>query len=186
MKPKTIRNKEDIRKIKQFFIDKNSFNFDRHLLYFTLGINTCLKPDELINLKWQNLINNNGIVNDYILFNGYRFYLNRNCKDIIYWYIKSYRYVLDSENVFNMTYYATNKLYRQIAKELDLNIEFSNLTLHKTFIYWQLYYEHRDYIKMSKLRLLVKEGKSNRNRDINTYSEYYIDDDMIYINNVNL
>ena len=52
MSKKTITNREDIKRIKEYFINQNNFTYDRHLLYFTLGINTPLKPDELSKIKW--------------------------------------------------------------------------------------------------------------------------------------
>ena len=86
-----------------------------------------------------------------------------------------------------MTYAATNKMYGIVRNTLDLHFEFSTLSLHKTFVYWQIYYCNSDYIKMAKLYYLIaRNTETRRNKDINSYAEYDINDNMIYINDVNL
>lgn len=194
MSKRTITNKEDIKIIKEYFINQNNFTYDRHLLYFTLGINTPLKPDELSKVKWCDFIFNNH-VQDFIKYNGYNFYLNMNCKNIINEYIRKYSNIIKNEFVFegighnqnNMTYAATNKVYKIIKNTLNLHFDFSNISLHKTFIYWQIYYCNNDYIKMTKLYYLTaRNAEHRRTKDINSYAEYNINDDMIYINDVNL
>ncbi len=194
MSKKTITNKEDIKRIKEYFISQNNFTYDRHLLYFTLGINTPLKPDELSKIKWCDLIYNN-YVQDFISYNGYKFYLNNSCKNIIRQYINNYTDIVNNEFVFegighkqnNIRYESVNKMYRAIKDILNLDFDFSNLSLHKTFVYWQIYYCNSDYIKMTKLYYLTaRNSEHRRNKDINAYAEYIINDDMIYINDVNL
>lgn len=194
MSKKTITNREDIKRIKEYFINQNNFAYDRHLLYFTLGINTPLKPDELSKIKWSDLIFNNH-VQDFLEYNGYKFYLNNSCKRVIIQYIRRYVDIINNEFVFegighnqnNMTYAATNKMYRIIKDTLNLDFEFSNLSLHKTFVYWQIYYCNSDYVKMTKLYYLTaRNTEHRRNKDINSYAEYDINDNMIYINDVNL
>lgn len=188
MKSNSIKSKETIDQIKQYFINKNSFAYDRHLLFFVLGINLCLKPKDLIVLAWNDIICGD-IVKDYIDYNSYMFYINSNCKDIIYWYINKYPFVLNSDYIFagsylndTITYAAINKMYSRIQKELELNFEFSLISLHKTFVYWQLVSCHRDYVKMSKLRNIIRKEKDT----VNDYAEYNVYDDGIYINDVNL
>lgn len=194
MPANAIQNKEDIERIKQYFIEQNNFVYDRHLLYFVLGINTCLKPRDLASLKWSDILISGDIIKDYIEYNGYKFYLNLSCKNAINNHIEKYNDVINDIYVFtgighkqnHIRYESMNKMYRILEKELRLNFEFSNLTLHKTFVYWQIYYCHRDYVKMSKLRLITKESIQAKERDINVYADYNINDDMIYINDVNL
>lgn len=194
MEANSIKNKNDIQRIKNYFISQNSFTYDRHLLYFTLGINTCLKPDELSKLTWDQLFENNHI-KDFFEYNSYKFYLNINCKNTILEFVEKYKINLEDKYIFsgigrnqgNMTYAATNKMYRIIQDKLSLDFNFSNLSLHKTFVYWQIYYNHRDYIKMSKLRYMTsRNAKSKMDNDINVYADYQIYNDMIYINDVNL
>lgn len=194
MSKKTITNKDDIKKIKEYFISQNNFTYDRHLLYFTLGINTPLKPDELSKIKWCDLVVNNH-VQDFIEYHGYKFYLNNSCKSIIIQYIRKYVDISNNEFVFegighkqdNIRYESVNKMYRTMKDILNLSFDFSNISLHKTFVYWQIYYCNSDYIKMTKLYYLTaRNTEHRRNKDINCYAEYDIDDNMIYINDVNL
>lgn len=194
MPANAIRKREDIEKIKQYFIEQNSFAYDRHLLYFVLGLNTCLKPKDLVSLRWCDILLDGNIIRDYIEYNGYRFYFNISCKNAITDYIEKYRDIIDNVYIFegignkkeSITYQATNKVYSKIQDILHLDFEFSNISLHKTFVYWQIYYCHRDYVKMSKLRLITRESIQAKERDLNTYANYNIYDDMIYINDVNL
>ena len=193
---KTITNKEDIDRIKKYFIAQDTFAYDRHLLFFTIGINTPLKPKELSCLKWTDILYNNNIVKDYIAYNGYKFYLNRNCKNAIMNHIdkwSTHKFVANNKFVFegnkntHITYNATNKVYQQMCIDLGLNLELTNMSLHKTFIYWQIYYCNKDYVKMSKLYYMTARNTDyRREKDINAYAEYDIHDDMIYINDVNL
>ena len=188
IKSNSIKNIEDIQKIKHYLQSKHSFNYDRHLLYFILGINTCLKPDQLLKLAWKEILNIDNIVKDFIIYNGYRFYLNRNCKEAIYSFMrqydnyKYYQYIFGNDKP--MVIQTVNKILGGAEKELQLPYNLSALSLHKTFIYWQIINHHYDYIRMSKLKYLIYQ--TSKNKDINTYSEYNINDDMIYINDINL
>ena len=189
-----IRNTEDIKRIKQYFAMQKNLVYDRHLLYFVLGINTCLKPRDLSSLKWPDILFDGNMIRDYIEYNGYRFYFNTSCKDAIADYIEKYNGITKNVYIFegigskkeSITYQATNKVYGKLQETLHLDFEFSNISLHKTFVYWQIYYCHRDYVKMSKLRLITKESVQAKERDLNVYANYNLHDDKIYINDVNL
>ena len=188
VKSNSIKDLNDIKRIKEYLRLKNSFNYDRHLLYFILGINTCLKPGDLLELKWCQILNDSYIIRDFIVYNGYRFYLNKNCKEVIYNFInrydnyKHYQYIFGNNKPFKIQ--TINIFLGKIEKELQLSYNLSASSLHKTFVYWQIVNYHYDHVKMSKLRYLMY--KTNRDKDINVYAEYNIDDDMIYINDINL
>ena len=77
-----------------------------------------------------------------------------------------------------------NGVFGDIEKDLNLSYNLSTLSLHKTFINWQIVNYHYDYVKMSKLRYLIYQ--TSKSKDLNTYAEYNINDDMIYINDINL
>lgn len=194
MPANAIRKREDIERIKQYFIEQNNFAYDRHLLYFVLGVNTCLKPRDLSAFKWSDVLLDGNMIRDYIEYNGYKFYFNTSCKNAIADYIEKYNDIIENIYIFegigskkdNITYQATNKVYSKIQDILHLGFEFSNISLHKTFVYWQIYYCHRDYVRMTKLRLITKESELAKERDINTYANFDIHDDMIYINDINL
>lgn len=189
IKPSPIRDIDDIELIKIYLQKSNDATCDRHLLYFILGINTCLKPDKLLKLRWSDILDiEKETINDFIIYNDYKFYLNLNCKTAIYNYIQKYDCFKLFPYVFGnnrpIVIQTMNKVFSDIKKELGLPYILSSLSLHKTFIYWQIYYNNKDYIKMSKLNHLIH--KSTLNNDLNSYSEYDIKNDYLYINDVNL
>ena len=188
IKSNSIKDLNDIKRIKEYLQSKHSFNYDRHLLYFVLGINTCLKPKQLLKLEWKEILNINYTIKDFIVYNGYQFYLNKSCKEAIYNFMsrhdnhKYYQYIFgDNEPLVIQT---INKVFEDAEKELQLSYNLSASSLHKTFIYWQVVNYHYDYVKMSKLRYLMY--KTYKTKDINTYAEYNINDNQIYINDINL
>ena len=188
IKSNSIKSLEDIQIIKEYLRSKHNFNYDRHLLYFVLGINICLKPDNLLKLEWSQILNTNYTIKDFIVYNGYHFYLNKSCKDAIYNFMsrydnyKYYQYVFgDNKPLVIQT---INRALGDIEKDLNLSYNLSALSLHKTFIYWQVVNYHYDYVKMSKLRYLIYQ--TSKSKDLNTYAEYNINDNMIYINDINL
>ena len=188
IKSNSIKDLNDIKRIKEYLRSKHSFAFDRHLLYFILGINICLKPEQLLKLEWHTILDTRYTIRDFIIYNGYRFYLNKSCKDAIYNFInkydnyKYYQYIFGDNKSFVIQ--TINKVLGDAEKELQLDYNLSALSLHKTFIYWQIVNYYYDYNKMSKLRYLMY--KTNKDKDINTYAEYNINDDLIYINDINL
>lgn len=188
IKSNSIKNLDDIKRIKKYLRSKHSFAFDRHLLYFILGINICLKPEQLLKLEWHTILDTRYTIRDFIIYNGYRFYLNKSCKDAIYNFMsqydnyKYYQYIFGDNKSFVIQ--TINKVLGDVEKELQLDYNLSALSLHKTFIYWQIINYYYDYNKMSKLRYLIY--KTNRDKDLNTYAEYNINDDLIYINDINL
>ena len=188
IKSNSIKNLDDIKRIKEYLRSKHNFTFDRHLLFFILGINTCLKPKDLLQLEWKEILNTNYTIKDFIIYNEYRFYLNKNCKDAIYNFIsqydnyKYYQYIFGNNKPFVKQ--TINKILGNAEKELQLSYNLSTSSLHKTFINWQIVNYHYDYVKMSKLRYLIYQ--TSKSKDLNTYAEYNINDDMIYINDINL
>lgn len=65
---------------------------------------------------------------------------------------------------------------------LYFNLSINTGSLYKTFIYWQIYYNRRDYIKLAKLQDMLYPTLTN----LWKISNYNIDNDYIYINDVNL
>lgn len=188
IKSNSIKSLEDVQIIKEYLRSKHNFNYDRHLLYFVLGINICLKPEQLLKLKWEQILNINYTIRDFIVYNNYRFYLNKSCKDAIYSFMsrydnyKYYQYIFGNNKP--LVIQTINKILGNAEKDLHLQYNLSALSLHKTFIYWQVVNYHYDYVKMSKLRYLIYQ--TSKSKDLNTYAEYNINDDLIYINDINL
>lgn len=188
-KADTIKDIEDIKRIKNIFISNSNKTNDRHLLYFTFGLNTCFKPGELLSLKWTDIMDvDNNIIKEFINYNGYKFYLNLSCKKTLYHYIKKYDFFKTDTYIFGgnkpMVKATINRTYGDIEKALNLKYNLCGLSLHKTFIYWQIKEEHNDYIKMSKLKELY--SNTEKEKSINVYADYRFKNDYIYINNINL
>lgn len=188
-KPDSIKSIEDIERIKNVFIAEPNKNNDRHLLFFILGLNLCLKPDELLTIKWNSIIDTTtGIIKDYIHYKSYKFYLNLSCKNSIYNYICKHADYKRDIYVFGhnkpLTIQSFNTCFRNIKSELKLDFNFSCLSLHKSFIYWQIKRNHFDYVKMTKLKEIYRDLEVGK--EINGYCQYNIDNDYIYINDVNL
>ena len=188
-KSDTIKNKNEIDRIKKYLRDKNDFVNDRHLLYFILGINTCIRPKDLLTLKWDNLIDmDKNIVYDYIIYNGYHFSLNNTCKKYLYYYVKKYKEKINFEYVFSVngkpfSIQTINYKWNEIERSLNLDFNFTSQSLHRTFIYWQIKEYNYDYVKIEKLRRLIYKSKQD---SLYIYSGYDINDDLYYINDVNL
>ncbi len=198
VKSGSIKNKDDIEKIKIYFKSSGIksgrvLEWDKQLLYFTLGINTCYKTDELLNLKWSDIFDfSNVSVYNYISYEKYKFYLNNSCKNALYDFIEKFNrqekdtYVFTSRSKCDepITSEAINRVYRTIQTDLKLQFNFSTMSLRKTFAYWQIYYCKRDYAKMSKLKELLHTIVVGN--DINFFAEYDIENDYTYINDINL
>ena len=141
---KTIKEIDIIRKRFKSYNDKSH---DFHLLYFDLGINTCYTIDELQNLKWSELLNNDGTVVDSIIYNGYKFFINNNCKKSIITYRLKYISEIISDYVFEplgrnfgkpISFEGINKMLRIVTRECNLPYNITALSLRKTFAYWQI------------------------------------------------
>lgn len=198
VKAESIKNKEDIEKIKAYFLDQSVkydrfLEWDKQLLFFVLGINTCYTTDELLHLKWIDIFDyDTNDIKEYIVYEKYKFYLNNSCREVLYNFIDKYNrhnhdiYVFTSRSNSSkpVTSEAINRVYRKIQDELYLSFNFSTMSLRKTFAYWQIYYCKRDYVKMSKLKDLLHTLTIGN--DINIFANYDIHNDMVYINDINL
>lgn len=184
----SIKSIDTINQIKAYLKQKNVQPYARHLLYFTLGINTCFKPSFMINLKWSDIFHN-GILVEYIEYNNFHFYLNRSCKNAINEYTQKYKSQYIDTYVFSTTgrppvIQTINAVLGNIERDLNLGYNLSSLSLFKTFVYWQIYYCHNDYIKMVKLEQITHLAAQAKN--LTSFAEYPICNDNIYINDVNL
>ena len=198
-KANTIKSREDIENIKQYLKDMKkdgrlTKSYDRHLLHFILGINTCYNVNELLNLRWSALYDDiYKDIRNYIEYGEYKFYLNHSCKTALYEYIDTYGIPNNDEYIFAaksnaqqpMTLETINVILRRIEKHLQLPYNLSAFSLRRTFVYWQIIYCKRDYNKIVKLKELLNIATMNKS-DINTFAEYEFNNDKIYINDVNL
>lgn len=184
-----ITDKNDIKLIRMYMSEYVKHTFSNHLLYFNLAINTGLKTKMLLSYKWNDILNLDMTIKDYLQYNNYKLYLNNTCKRAIYDNLN----ILNNINFNNYVFgnrrnkpiisSTINKVYRDIHKDLNIgNLCLNTGTLYKTFIYWQIYYNRRDYIKLAKLQDMLYPTSTNLWKIAN----YNIDNDYIYINDVNL
>ena len=184
-----ITDKNDIELIRMYMSEYIRPTFSNHLLYFNLAINTGLKTKMLLSYKWNDILNLDMTVKDYLQYNNYKLYLNNTCKRAIYNNLNMLNNIDFNNYVFGnrrnkpITSSTINKVYRDIHKDLNIgNLCLNTGTLYKTFIYWQIYYNRRDYIKLAKLQDMIYPTSTNLWKIAN----YNIDNDYIYINDVNL
>lgn len=184
-----ITNKNDIELIRIYMSEYIRPTFSNHLLYFNLSINTGLKTKMLLSYKWNDILNLDMTAKDYIQYNNYKLYLNNSCKNAIYESLDMLNNINFNDYIFGnrkdkpITSSAINKVYRDIHKDLNIgDLCLNTGSLYKTFIYWQIYYNRRDYIKLAKLQDMLYPTSIN----LWKISNYNIDNDYIYINDVNL
>ncbi|MBS7122857.1 MAG: hypothetical protein KH086_00600 [Coprobacillus sp.] len=184
-----ITDKNDIKLIRMYMSEYVKHTFSNHLLYFNLAINTGLKTKMLLFYKWNDILNLDMTIKDYLQYNNYKLYLNNTCKRAIYDNLNMLNNINFNNYVFGnrrnkpIISSTINKVYRDIHKDLNIgNLCLNTGTLYKTFIYWQIYYNRRDYIKLAKLQDMLYPTSTNLWKIAN----YNIDNDYIYINDVNL
>lgn len=184
-----ITDKNDIELIRMYMSEYVRHTFSNHLLYFNLAINTGLKTKILLSYKWNDILNLDMTVKDYLQYNNYKLYLNNTCKRAIYGNLNMLNNIDFNNYVFGnrknkpIISSTINKVYRDIHKDLNIgNLCLNTGSLYKTFIYWQIYYNCRDYIKLAKLQDMLYPTSTNLWKIAN----YNIDNDYIYINDVNL
>ena len=184
-----ITNKNDIELIRIYMSEYIRPTFSNHLLYFNLSINTGLKTKMLLSYKWNDILNLDMTAKDYIQYNNYKLYLNNSCKNAIYESLDMLNNINFNDYIFGnrkdkpITSSAINKVYRDMHKDLNIgDLCLNTGSLYKTFIYWQIYYNRRDYIKLAKLQDMLYPTSIN----LWKISNYNIDNDYIYINDVNL
>lgn len=184
-----ITDKNDIELIRMYMSEYVRHTFSNHLLYFNLAINTGLKTKILLSYKWNDILNLDMTVKDYLQYNNYKLYLNNSCKRAIYDSLDILKsidlnnYVFGNYTNKSLTSSSINRVYRDIHKDLNIgDLCLNTGTLYKTFIYWQIYYNRRDYIKLAKLQDMLYPTSTN----LWKISNYNIDNDYIYINDVDL
>lgn len=121
----SIKTLEEIEILRNWFKWHNDKSHDFHLLYFDLGINTCYTTDELQHLKWSDILDANGAISDYVIYNGYMFFLNNSCKQSITRYRTKYATKISSDYIFNVrgspiSFQGINKMLRKATKECKL------------------------------------------------------------------
>lgn len=116
-----ITNKNDIELIRMYMSEYIRSTFSNHLLYFNLSINTGLKTKILLSYKWNDILNLDMTVKDYIQYNNYKLYLNNSCKNAIYESLDMLNNINFNDYIFGnrkdkpITSSTINKVYRDIG-----------------------------------------------------------------------
>lgn len=149
-----IKNKEDIKKIKDF-LRLSDF---RNYLMFIVGINTGLRITQILSLKFSDLVDENNNIVDKLSFNNIEYCLN-DCVQKCFW-----KYINNNKNTFSSRSYIfkskkgdnpieRSQAYRILndaSKSVGVNIKVGTHTLRKTFGY-HFYMQNNDLKYLKKL-----------------------------------
>ncbi len=200
-----IKNKYQIEKVKEFFwhrinypetmgaynreyISKSSF---KYLMLFTIGINTPFLVHEILSLKWNMLIDEDGIIKSSFNYNGYILPVVLSCKDIIRKYINTYpkdikinNYIFSGSSNDTICDEALRKVLIQACNYADIHSNIGNATLRKTFAYWQIQSCNYDYEKLMQLQNILKHESMCLSKTFQ-YAGYSINDsNNFYVNSI--
>ena len=146
-----IRSEEDIENFKKELINQNY----RDYFFFLLGINTGLKLSDLLNLKFKDFLEEDGIL--YLIINNINYPVNTIVKDCFYTY-KNIR----KENIDDSFLFASRKgnvpidrshayrILNDTARKIGLSSKVGTHTLRKTFGY-HFYKKYGDLKYLQKL-----------------------------------
>lgn len=162
-----IKDKKDIRKIQQYFIDKKNTNgvrveekqiAARNLMMWTMGINVGLRASDLRELTWDNIFNPDGSFQDGIRMAEKKtgkfktFYFNKYATDAITEYIEEFKpntdkgiHVFRSREGGAIEVRTICKIIKDATLSCGINLNTGSHTMRKTFGY-HFYTLHRDDI----------------------------------------
>lgn len=166
-----FKKEEDIQKIKNYLLAKHRY---RDHFYFTLGINTGMRVWDILNLKWIDLLDNNGDFKEKTTIREHKtgkfrtIYIKFSLKESLTQYYKSLSNPLPTDYVFKgqgTNQLKTNSAYRTIkrlAQKLKIPFNVGTHSLRKTFGYHQ-YKVHvgTDPLFINKLQRLFNHESSN-------------------------
>jgi len=149
-----IKNKEDIRKIKEFLRLSNFRNY----LMFIVGINTGLRITQILSLKFSDVVDEHNNIVDKISFNNISYYINDIVQECFQKYIKSNGNILSNKSFIFKSKKGDNPIERSQAyrilndasKNVGVNIKVGTHTLRKTFGY-HFYMRNNDLKYLQKL-----------------------------------
>ena len=176
-----IKNLEDVNKIKDYLKLKNLRNY----LIFVMGINTGIKTCQMLELRFEDILDNENNIRDYISINGIEYYITLNTKKAIKEYILS----MPVDENKNSYLFKSNKgdlpidrshLYRILndaAKKCEVDLSIGNETLRKTFGY-HYYHQIGD---LKHLQLVLNQKSVSK-----LYDYLDIDNDIDFNKKFNL
>ena len=148
-----IKEKEDIEKIKNILIMGDYRNY----FMFIIGINSGLRINQILSLKFSDLIDSeNNIVNK-IVFNGIEYRINDCIKDTLMNYICNSKVEDKSTFIFKskrgdnpIERTQAYRILKNACREAGVNLNFGTHTLRKTFGY-HFYKQYKDLKYLQKL-----------------------------------
>ena len=149
-----IKNKEDIKKIKEFLRLSNFRNY----LMFIVGINTGLRITQILSLKFSDVVDEDNNIVDKISFNNISYYINDNVQECFQKYIEINENILSNRTFIFKSKKGDNPIERSQAyrilndasKSVGVNIKVGTHTLRKTFGY-HFYMQNNDLKYLQKL-----------------------------------
>lgn len=137
-----IKSMKDIAKIKQYLSAKKS---KRDYTLFVVGINVGLRAGDLLDLTWEQLLDDNGKLLDVITIGeektdkARRITLNYNTKQALLAYKDTLPaatgYVFRSQKGGTLTVVALHKMIKTTMRDLNIKGNYGTHTLRKTFAY---------------------------------------------------
>lgn len=174
-----IKNMEDISRISKYLIRNNRY---RDNMLFIVGINFGLRASDLRMLRFSNLINDNFTFKDsFAVFekktrntrkkkkNRY-ITINEAVMDAVTLYLQNTDGVCLSDYMFRsasnnggrknepISIKSIDRILKNIAEELSLNIKMSTHTLRKTFCYWMMMYGHNEPRRLLLLQKMLNHA----------------------------
>ncbi|RUL53957.1 tyrosine-type recombinase/integrase [Lysinibacillus antri] len=146
-----IRSEEDIENLKKVLINQSY----RDYFFFLLGINTGLKLTDLLNLKFKDFKEQEGVM--YLIINNIKYPVANIVKDSFYTYKK-----IRKENIEDCYVFASRKgnepidrshayrILNDAAQKIGLSSKVGTHTLRKTFGY-HFYKKYGDLKHLQKL-----------------------------------
>lgn len=202
-KAEPIKDLNDINRITQYLVSKQRY---RDNMLFIVGINFGLRASDLRMLRFSNLINDNLTfktsfavfekktrktrrrkVNRYIS-------INKAVIDAVILYLQHTSDVSLSDFMFRslsnnggaknepISVYSIERILKDIAQKLNLNVKVSTHTLRKTFCYHQMVMSHHDSRKLLLLQKILGHSSALQTLDYIGITSEEIEDAYMKLN----
>lgn len=159
-----FRSQEDLDAMHNYFVEHKQ---DRNDLMFVVGINIGLRASDLLELKWENVMDEDGKIYDTVdegvtvkekKTKKFRtFYLNSSCKTALLSYYEKHQpqrtdYIFSSRKGGNIDVRSACKILKTAAKACGIKYNVGTHSLRKTFGYHQLKAHQNDALFLCQLQ----------------------------------
>lgn len=154
-----FRSAEDLNAMHSYFMEHNQ---ERNNMLFIVGINVGLRAGDLLSLKWENVIDDNDIVDGLTVreekTDKYRtFYFNDSCKSVLLSYYRKYSpslstYIFGSKKGGSLDVKSAGKIIKTAAKACGIKYNVGTHSLRKTFGYHQIKAHQSDAMFLCQLQ----------------------------------